>query len=70
MGSKWVQKGVYKNDVLFLLWDHIKARPVCHFYTTNLAILCHITKEKGLSKYSRKVMTWRLVPGLFLFAKN
>ena len=34
MGSKWVQKGVYRNEFLFLLWDHIKVRQNGDFYTT------------------------------------
>ena len=35
MGSKRFQKGVYRNEVLFLLRNHIKVRQNGHFYTTN-----------------------------------
>ena len=30
MGSKWVQKGTYRNEVLFFFWDHIKVQPNGH----------------------------------------
>ena len=35
-----------------------------------MASLCHITKEKKLSKNSTKSAIWKRVPGPFMFAKN
>ena len=32
--------------------------------------LCHITREKELSKNSAVTATWKAVPGPFVFAKN
>ena len=32
--------------------------------------LCHITKEKNLSKIPTKTATWKLVPDSSVFAKN
>ena len=36
----------------------------------NLASLCHVTKEKKLSKNSTNAQTWKLVPDPFVFANN
>ena len=33
--KKRVQKGVYRNNGLFLLWDHTKVRQMARFYTTH-----------------------------------
>ena len=35
-----------------------------------MASLCYITKEKNLSKNYTETKTLKLVPGLFVFAKN
>ena len=36
---KRVQKGVYRNDGVFLLWDRIKLSQTYRFYTANVAIV-------------------------------
>ena len=36
----------------------------------NLASLCHVTKEKKLSKNSTNAQTWKLVPDPLVFANN
>ena len=36
----------------------------------NFASLCHITKEKILSKHFTKTAAWKLVPDPFVFARN
>ena len=37
-GLKRVQKGIYRNETLFLLWDYIKSSQTYHFYTTNSTV--------------------------------
>ena len=37
---------------------------------SNLVSLCHVTKEKILSKNSLKTAAWKLVQGSFVFTKN
>ena len=39
-------------------------------YWWNLASLCHITKERFLSKNFTKSATWKVVPGPFVVTKN
>ena len=57
-------------------WMTWEVNAVCLFTNlitsviTNLASLCHITKEKISSKFFTKTATWKLVPGPFVFAKN
>ena len=52
-----------RNTFYWIMWEVIT---VCQW---NLAILCHITKEKRLSKIALTAI-WKLVPDPFVFAKN
>ena len=53
-----------RNTFYWITWEE---NTVCQW---NLASLCHITKEKILSKNSTKTATWKLVPDPFVLAKN
>ena len=53
-----------RNTFYWITWE------LNTVYQWNLASLCHITKEKKLSKNVAKIMTWKLVPGSIVFAKN
>ena len=48
-------------------WVTSEVNTVCWW---NLTSLCHITKEKILSKNSTKTATWKLVSGPSVFGKN
>ena len=53
-----------RNTFYWITW---KVNTVCRW---NLASLCYITKEKSLWKNSTKTASRKLVPGIFVFAKN
>ena len=48
-------------------WITWEVNTICKW---NLASLCHIKKEKKLSKNSAKTGAWKLFPDPFVFAKN
>ena len=63
-----IPKHKTRNTCYWITW---KVNTVSQWLNLNLASLwCHITKEKILSKNSKKTATWKLVPGPFVFAKN
>ena len=53
-----------RNTFYWITWE---VSIVCYW---NLASLCHISKENNSSENSMKITAWKLVPGLFVFAKN
>ena len=53
-----------RNTFCWITW---KVSTVCQW---NLTSLCHIAREKILSKTSGKTVTWNLDPGLVLFGEN
>ena len=53
-----------RNTFYWITWEVIT---VCKW---NLASLCHILKEIVSSKNFTNTAAWKLVPGLFVFAKN
>ena len=40
--KKWVQNGVYRNEIFFLLWDWLKVRQVAPFCTTYRCLLLRL----------------------------
>ena len=62
MGSKWVQERVYRNEIFFLLWDHIKVRQKGHFYT--------ITNHKSLFKNGNNKKSTELLKYVWSLREN
>ena len=53
-----------RNNFYWITWE---VNSVCQW---NLASLCHMTKEKKITKTFANTATWKLVPDSFVLAKN